>query len=89
MVDLILRPSGVAEVHNKPWSLQLREHASLGEIEYNTIAQVSDDDAMQIVRAGKPYWLFGTPDWRERMQARLLEKVRRLEEEAAEIRGMF
>jgi hypothetical protein len=60
MPDLILRPSGLEG--GKPWSLQLRYHESLGETEYDTIADVSDEVAREIIRAGKPFWLFGDPD---------------------------
>lgn len=56
MVDLILRPSTL--VKDKPWALQLRYHESLGETEYATITRVSDETAKEIVRAGKPEFLF-------------------------------
>jgi hypothetical protein len=62
MSDLILRPSGMIE--GKPWALQLRKHESLGEVEYLTIARVTDEVAREIIRAGAPYWLFGDPDKR-------------------------
>lgn len=58
MPDLILRPSGIPE---KPWSLQLRYHESLGETEYLTLARVSEETAREIIEAGEPYWLFGEP----------------------------
>lgn len=63
MVDLILRPSGLAEKFNKPWSLQLRSHESCGETEYMTLARVDDNIAQTIIRGGAPTWLFGEPDW--------------------------
>jgi hypothetical protein len=87
MVDLILRPSGLEEKHNKPWSLQLRWHESLGETEYRTLAKVDDDTAREIIRAGACGWLFGAPDWDKRAKARELERARVLEEEAAAIRA--
>lgn len=87
MVDLVLRPSGRPESENKPWSLQLRWHESLGETEYLTLARVSDDMAQQIMRAGAPFWLFGEPDWNERETARRLERARQMEEQAAQLRG--
>lgn len=58
MPNLILRPSGIPE---RPWSLQLRYHESLGETEYYTIARVDEKTAREIIRAGAPYWLFGEP----------------------------
>ena len=58
MPDLILRPSGVSE---RPWSLQLRYHESLGETEYITIARVSRRVADEIIKAGAARWLFGAP----------------------------
>ena len=60
MPDLVLRPSGLKD--GKPWALVLRSHESLGEVEYITVARVSDNIAREIVRAGKPFWLFGDPD---------------------------
>lgn len=56
MVDLVLRPSELVE--GKPWALQLRWHESLGETEYQTVARVTDETAKEIVRAGKPEFLF-------------------------------
>lgn len=82
MVDLILRPSGLEEKHNKPWSLQLRNHSSVGEYEYLTLACVSDDTARDIIAAGNPRWLFGEPDWNGRARKRALERARVLREEA-------
>jgi hypothetical protein len=58
MASLILRPSGIKE---RPWSLQLRYHESLGETEYHTLARVSEHTAREIIKAGKAYWLFGEP----------------------------
>ncbi|MFG1399921.1 hypothetical protein [Roseixanthobacter pseudopolyaromaticivorans] len=82
MVDLILRPSSLEERHNKPWMLQLRNHSSVGEVEYLTLAWVSDDTAREIVAAGNPRWLFGEPDWHDRARKRALERARVLREEA-------
>jgi hypothetical protein len=85
MVDLILRPSGLGERHNKPWSLQLRNHSCCGETEYVTLCHVSDEIAKEIVSAGACEWLFGEPDWRKRHEARELERARALREEAEQI----
>lgn len=82
MVNLILRPSGLEEKYNKPWSLQLRHHGSYGETEYDTLCRVDDNTAKQIILAGAPYWLFGEPDWNKRYKLRQLEKARELEEKA-------
>jgi hypothetical protein len=87
MVNLVLRPSGLEERHNKRWALQLRTHESLGETEYHTIACVSDKAAQEIIRAGAPKWLFGEPDWEKRDRARQIERARLLEEGAAAIRA--
>ena len=86
MVDLILRPSGLEEKHDKPWSLQLRYH-DLGGTNYHTLVKVNDSTAEEIIEAGRPYWLFGPPDWDERAKAKALERARVLEEEAASIRA--
>ena len=82
MVDLILRPSGLPESANKPWSLQLRYHESLGPTEYVTLVHVSDETALEIMRAGKPSWLFGEPDWDQRARERKAEEARVLRERA-------
>ncbi|MFG1429200.1 hypothetical protein [Roseixanthobacter glucoisosaccharinicivorans] len=82
MVDLILRPSGLEEKHDKPWSLQLRNHSSVGEVEYLTLACVSDDTAREIVAAGNSRWLFGEPDWHDRARKSALEQARVLREKA-------
>ncbi|MEZ0212498.1 MAG: hypothetical protein ACAH27_06040 [Xanthobacteraceae bacterium] len=84
MGDLILRPSGLEEKHNKPWCLQLR-FAGMPATEYHTLCYVSDDTAQQIMEAGEPYWLFGEPDWLARARARDMERARVLREEAARI----
>lgn len=85
MVDLILRPSGLEEKHNKPWALQLRYHDCCGETEYHTLCRVSDETAIEIIHSGSPYWLFGEPDWEERYKKIQLEKARILKEEAERI----
>ena len=46
-MDIILRPSGRSD---KSWSLQLRNHASVGETEYFTIAHIGKDLAFAIDR---------------------------------------
>jgi hypothetical protein len=87
MVDLILRPSGLIEKINRPWSLELRSHESCGQTEYRTLVCVDDNTAQTIIPAGAPYGLFGEPGWKRRAQERILEKVRALEEEAAALRA--
>lgn len=82
---ILLRPSGIEERHNKPWSLQLRYHESCGPTEYYTIANVSDDVAQAIISAGAPEWLFGEPDWEAREKARRREQARVLREQADEL----
>jgi hypothetical protein len=82
---LILRPSGLEETHNKPWSLQLRYHDG-PETNYVTLCRVSDEGAREIIDAGAPYWLFGEPDWDDRFRKREIERARVLEEEAKAIR---
>lgn len=59
MPDLILRPSKLKA--NRPWALQMRWHESLGEVEYCTLALVTDQMAREIIKAGPAYWLFGEP----------------------------
>lgn len=81
MVDLILRPSGLAEKLNKPWALQLRDHGPV-ETDYHSLCHVSDEIAARIIDAGAPYWLFGKPDWEERRKAAARERARALREEA-------
>jgi hypothetical protein len=84
--ELILRPSGLEEKHNKPWSLQLR-YGGMPETQYVTLARVSDDTAQEIMKAGAPSWLFGEPNWDERLRKRALEHARQLEEQAKAIRA--
>ena len=86
MVDLVLRPSGLKEVHNKPWSLQLRD-AQMAETTYETLCRVSDREAQVIIEAGAPFWLFGEPDWEWREQERAREKARVLREQADKLDG--
>lgn len=82
MPTLILRPSGIEEKYDKPWSLQLRYHNSVGPTQYHTLCHVNDETAQQIVEAKGATWLFGKPDWSERDKARALERARALKEEA-------
>jgi len=89
MGDLILRPSGLDEKHNKPFSLQLRFHESCGETEYVTLCRISDDMAKEIMKAGACFWLFGEPNWDDRDKARALEMARKLHEEAEKIEDRF
>ena len=84
MVDLILRPSGLDEMHGKPWALQLR-FAGMPSTSYQTLAHVSDETAQQIIEAGAPFWLFGEPDWSDRARKKALEHARALREQAAAI----
>lgn len=79
MPSLILRPSGLPERVNKPWSLQLR-FPGMPETTYLTLAHVSDEVAQQIIEAGEPYWLFGEPDWESRDRLKELERARQLKE---------
>jgi hypothetical protein len=78
MPDLVLRPSGLHEKHNKPWALQVRAHESSGETEYVTLCRVSDELAKDIMRSGAPTWLFGEPDWDKRAAASRVERARQL-----------
>lgn len=91
MASLILRPSGLPERVNRPWSLQLRHHGP-AETSYDTLARVDDDTARAIVDAGAPSWLFGEPDWKARADARGLERARALREQAdaieRDVRGL-
>ncbi len=87
MVDLILRPSGLPESMNKPWSLQLRDHGP-AETTYETLCRVSDETAQAIFEAGGAFWLFGEPDWEERCRAKDKERARQLREKADELDGV-
>lgn len=84
MTTLILRPSGLPERVNRPWSLQLRDH-DLGGTHYETLCRVDDDTAWAIVDAGAPGWLFVQPDRKARDDARDLECARVLREQADDI----
>ncbi len=57
-MDLILRPSTVHK--DKPYALQLRDHGP-ADTEYYTIAHVSLPTALEVVDAGKPFFLYGDP----------------------------
>lgn len=83
---LIVRPSGLPEVKNKPWVLQLRSHG-LGGTDYQSLLYMSDELAREVVEVGYPNitWLFGEPDWNERHRKRELERARVLREEATKI----
>lgn len=57
MPDLIVRPSG-----EKTYALQLRYHDCCGPTEYQTLkGGLTEEEAREIVNAGRPYWLFGDP----------------------------
>lgn len=60
MVDLVIRPSGLADPE-RAWALQLRLHDSSGETEYLTLARLSRRRAEYVLQAGKAFWLFGAP----------------------------
>lgn len=84
MTSLVIRPSGLEEKHNKPWSLCLRERDSV-ETNYTRLCFLTDEGARAVIEAGAPYWLFGEPDWENRFRKRELERARVLREEAAAI----
>lgn len=83
---LVVKPSGLHEVKNKPWALVLRSH-DLSGTDYETIALLDDSTAREVVEIGHPQicWLYGAPDWDERHRKRELERARVLREEAAKI----
>lgn len=81
---LVIKPSGLPEVKNKPWSLVLRDH-DLSGVAYETIAVLDDETARDVIEAGSAEWLYGPPDWDERFRLRQLERARVLKEEAAKI----
>lgn len=58
MPDLILRPARPEAP--KPWALQLR-FSDMAETNYHTLCYVTEEQARDIIEAGKPYWLFGDP----------------------------
>lgn len=82
MRTLVLKPSGLAEVKNKPWALVLRSH-DLGGTDYEAIAYLDDSTAQEVYDAGRATWLYGKPDWDERSRKRDLEHARLLREEAS------
>lgn len=81
---LVIKPSGLPEAANKPWSLVLRSH-DLGSTDYEMVALMTDTIAEEVADAGQVPWLYGTPDWDERHRLRQLERARVLREEAAAI----
>lgn len=76
MVDLVLRPSGIDD-EKREWSLQLRYHDSCGPTEYATLCFVSRSTAGRIIKAGRPFWLFGPPDDIAKSEERILESERK------------
>jgi hypothetical protein len=80
-VSLILRPSYLTS--DKPWALQLRWH-DLSGTDYQTIARVNDETAMNIIAAGRAYWLSAEPDWAARAKE---QEIVRLRERLAELEG--
>lgn len=78
---LVLKPSGLPEVKNRPWALVLRSH-DLSGTDYEAVAYLADDTARDVAEAGRISWLYGTPDWDERARLRELERARVLREEA-------
>lgn len=87
MRELVIKPSGLPEVKNKPWRLVLRSH-DLSGTDYETIALLDDSTAAEVERAGAVTWLFGEPDWDDRDRKRALEKARVLREEAEKIEAV-
>ena len=81
MSTLCIKPSGLPEVKNKPWSLVIRTHDLVGT-EYDILCYLTDDAAQAVIEAGAPYWLFGKPDWDDRHRLRELERARVLKETA-------
>ena len=83
---LVVMPSGLPEVKNRPWMLVFRSH-DLSGTDYETIALLDDSAAREVVEIGNPgiSWLYGAPDWDERSRRRELERARVLREEAQKI----
>lgn len=84
MASLCVKPSGLPESKNRPWVLILREH-DLGGTSYSHVAYLTDEQAVAVIDAGPPYWLYGEPDWEARAKAIALEKARALRQEADKI----
>lgn len=84
MSDLCIKPSGLPESVNKPWSLVLRTH-DLSGTSYRGIALLDDSTAQKVMEAGPISWLFGEPDWNERFRKRQIERARVMREEADKI----
>lgn len=87
---LVIKPSGLPELKNRPWRLVLRQH-DLGGVDYETVALLTDYTAVEIVEAsgGMIKWLYGEPDWALRERTRALEKARVMHEEAAKIEAAY
>lgn len=90
MVDLILRPSALSADPRRRWALQLRWHESFGETEYHTVARITDGVADEIMRAGKPCYLFGRDrpgDWKAEL-AQLEPEAMRPDDLMLEVRRL-
>jgi hypothetical protein len=58
-MDTILRPA--APGSPRPWLLQRRSWNGGRDLEYATIAHLSDHEAEDMVSSGLAYWYFGNP----------------------------
>lgn len=80
-MDLCITPSRLPESKGKAFRLMLR-CAEGAETEYMHIAYVSDETAVDIIKAGAPFWLHGEPDWEKREAEKNKEQARVLREQA-------
>lgn len=86
--ELVLRLSGLPEVLFTPWELTMQANDDETHSDcFSHLAFVPDGTARTLVRIGSAKWLDGEPDWNERKKARILERARKMEETAAEIRS--
>ncbi len=58
-MDTIVRPA--APGSTQPWLLQRRLWNGGRDLEYATIAHLSDHEAEDMVSSGLAYWYFGNP----------------------------
>ena len=63
MPNLILRPSGL-EDPLRAYTLQLRSHESVGEVEYRTLCRVGKWVAGELMRTGQVSW-HGPEPWED------------------------